>query len=98
MKELATYLLVYNLIRLAMLKAAARQGVDAQRISFIDAMRWLAAKWLGLAGVEKLIVNPKRPGRSQLRVIRRRPKQFDLLTRSRREIEAEMALKQVVIA
>ncbi|MGH9776754.1 MAG: IS4 family transposase [Candidatus Acidiferrales bacterium] len=92
-KELAVYLLVYNLVRLAMLKAARRQGVSVKRISFIDALRWLAARMVGLTGVPTLIVNPDRTGRCQLRVIRRRYKQYDLLRKSRRETEAEIAAK-----
>jgi hypothetical protein len=93
-KELAVYLLVYNLVRLAMLKAARDQNVDVRRISFVDAMRWLAARMMGLEGVERLIVNPDRRGRSQLRVIRRRVKEYDLLNKPRREKEAEIAEKQ----
>ena len=38
MKELAMMLIAYNMIRLLMLQAAARQGIAAGRISFIDAM------------------------------------------------------------
>lgn len=60
-------------------------------------MRLLAAKLLGLAGVEKLIVNPNRAGRSQLRVIRRRSKEYDWLLKPRREKEAEIARKQAEI-
>lgn len=97
MKELAVYLTVYNLIRLMMLKAAAAQDVDVRRVSFIDAMRLLAARMIGLAGVEKLIVNPERTGRTQLRVIRRRGKFFDQLLIPRREMEAEIARKQAGI-
>jgi hypothetical protein len=93
-KELAVYLAVYNLVRLAMLKAAEEQDVSAWRISFVDAMRWLAARMLGLEGVGRLIVNPDRRGRAQLRVIRRRLKEYDLLTKPRREKEAEIAEKQ----
>jgi hypothetical protein len=93
-KELAVYLAVYNLVRLAMLKAAEGQHVSPWRISFVDAMRWLAARMLGLEGVGRLIVNPDRAGRSQLRVIRRRLKEYDLLTKPRREREAEIAGKQ----
>lgn len=91
MKELAMYLAVYNLVRLAILRAAARQGVNPDRVSFIDAMRWLAARMVGLEGVETLIVNPDRAGRSQLRVIRRRIKAYDLLVRPRREEEGKRA-------
>ncbi len=80
-KELAVYLTVYNLVRLAMPKAAKDQGVSPWRISFVDALRWLAARMAGLKGVARLIVNPDRGGRSQLRVIRRRLKEYDLLTK-----------------
>ncbi|MCA1704554.1 MAG: IS4 family transposase [Actinobacteria bacterium] len=82
-KELAMYLLAYNLVRLAMLRAAERQGVEAARVSFIDACRWLACRMLGLDGVAELIVNPDRRGRCQLRVIRGRLKAYDLLVRPR---------------
>ena len=40
-KELTMYVLVYNLVRLVMLEAARRQQVHVERISFIDAWRWL---------------------------------------------------------
>ncbi len=93
-KELTMYLIAYNLVRLAMLRAAARQGVSVRRISFIDAMRFLGVTMLGLPGVAKLIVNPRREARTQLRVIRRRWKEYDLLKRPRREEEAKRAEKQ----
>jgi hypothetical protein len=93
-KELAMYLAAYNLVRLAMLAAAQRQQTSVDRISFVDAMRWLLARMLGLSGAPRLIVNPHRPGRSQLRVIRRRLKEYDLLKKPRRETEAEIAAKQ----
>ena len=63
LKGLAVYLLVYHLTRLIMLRAAAEQRVEIARISFIDALRWLACRALGLAGVDRLIINPHRPGR-----------------------------------
>jgi hypothetical protein len=97
-KELAVYLAAYNLVRLAMLKAAERQQVNSWRISFVDALRWLAVRMMGQEGVERLIVNPLRSERWQLRVIRRRPKPYDLLTQPRREKEAEMAEKQEKMA
>jgi hypothetical protein len=92
-RELLVYLLVYNLIRLAMLNSAAEQGLPVNRISFVDAMRWLAARLQGLAGSRKLLSNPHRPGRRQPRVIRRRMKEYDLLVEPRhlriaREIQA----------
>ncbi len=87
LKELAVYLLVYNLVRLAMLRAAARQGVSVARISFIDALRWASCRMLGLSAVEQLIVNPDRPGRREPRVIRRRMKEYNLMKRPREELK-----------
>jgi hypothetical protein len=96
-KELAAHLAAYNLARLAMLRAGAAQGVDAARVSFVDALRQLAARWVGLPGVDTLIVNPARPGRAQLRVIRRRGKEYDWLIRPRREHEAQVRHRQADI-
>ena len=93
-KELAVYLAVYNLVRLAMMRAAMNQHVNCWRISFVDAMRWLAAKMAGLCGVGRLIVNPSPRNRSQLRTIRRRGKKYIMLKKPRRQMEAEMAEKQ----
>jgi hypothetical protein len=83
LRELLVYLLVYNLIRLAMLHSAQRQKVEADRLSFIDAMRYLAVRLMGLSGVAKLLRIPRRPGRRQPRVIRRRLKEYDLLIEPR---------------
>lgn len=83
-RELMMYLIAYNLIRLAMLTWALENQTDVNRVSFVDAMRYLAARLLGLNGVRRLLVNPHRPGRRQLRVIRRRLKEYDLLTEPRR--------------
>lgn len=83
--EIAAYLLVYNLVRLAMLHAAARQKQSVWRISFIDALRWLSVRMMGLGGVDRLIENPLRPGRHEPRVIRRRMKEYDLMTKPRNE-------------
>ncbi len=54
-------------------------------MSFADAARWLACRLLGLEGVAELIINPNRPGRCQLRVIRGRMKPYDLLVRPREQ-------------
>ena len=86
-KELAMYLLAYNLVRLAMLKTAKQQSVAVNLISFIDAMRWLSVRMQGLAGTERLIINPARPGRSEPRVIRGRMKAYDLMVRPRDELK-----------
>lgn len=68
-KELAIYCLVYNLVRSVMVKAAKRQNVTPDRISFIDTIRWLT---LAEAGEEMpvLVVNKKRPDGHEPRVIK----------------------------
>jgi len=89
MKELAVYLLVYNLVRLAMLKAAQRQKTRVQRVSFVDALRYLCCRMLGLSGVEQLLINPYRPGRREPRVIRRRLKEYNLMKLPREELKRQ---------
>lgn len=73
MKELTMFLLVHNLVRMTMLEAARRQHVDPSRISFVDALRWLATARPGDA-LPELVVNPLRPGRLEPRHRKRRPK------------------------
>ena len=84
-KELAMFALVYNLVRLVMLEAAKRQKVPVERISFIDALRWLQHAPPGgkLRGLQVL---PLRPGRHEPRVRKRRPKEYDLMNRPREEL------------
>ena len=81
-KEVAVFVLVYNLVRTLMLEAAARQKVPPGRISFADALHWLKH-----AGPEDalptLVVTPDRPGRVEPRVLKRRPKPYDLMNRPR---------------
>lgn len=68
-KEMAVYCLVYNLVRMIMLEAARRQQVTPDRISFLDAVRWLLWSTPG-EDLPKLIVNPRREGRHEPRVIK----------------------------
>ena len=58
MKELAIYLLVYNLVRLTMLRYARECGVCIARVSFVDTLRWLCCRMLGLSGAAMLLINP----------------------------------------
>ena len=84
MKELTVFALVYNLVRVVMLEAAKRQGVALERISFIDALRWLSTARLGKP-LPPLVVNPHRPDRVEPRAVKRRPKPYPLLMKPRRE-------------
>src|SRR3954451_15757004 len=56
-KELLMFALVYNLVRVVMLEASRRQGVPVNRISFVDALRWLSEARPG-AALPKLVANP----------------------------------------
>jgi hypothetical protein len=78
LKELTMYAVAYNLVRVAMVQAAGRQVVGVDRVSFIDALRWLGGAEAG-EEMPELVVNPLRPGRSEPRAKKRRPKQYDLM-------------------
>lgn len=82
LKELTMFVLVYNLVRLVMLEAAKRQRVPAERISFVDALRWLATAKPG-DRLHNLVVNPHRPWRVEPRVRKRRPKEYPLMQEPR---------------
>ncbi|MDB5348961.1 MAG: transposase family protein [Planctomycetota bacterium] len=84
LKELAVYAMVYNLVRVVMLEAARRQERDVERISFVDALRWLADPE-GDEELPGLVVNPDRPGRVEPRVVKWRPKKYMWMTRTRAE-------------
>ena len=71
LKELTIYTIVYNLVRVVMLEASRRQGVPLNRISFVDALRWLSSSPPGTP-LPELVVNPHRPGRSEPRCQKRR--------------------------
>lgn len=92
LKELQVFALIYNLVRQVMLLAAARQSVDVRRISFIDALRWLQTAKPG-DELSKLVVNPDRPNRREPRVRKRRPKQYPLMNKPRRQLKQELERK-----
>ena len=85
LKELAVFVLVYNLVRLVMLRAAQRQKVPPDRVSFIDAWRWLRDA-RDAREVTDLIVYPRRPGRVEPRVIKRRMKEYPLMKQPRDQL------------
>ena len=89
LKELMVFAIVYNLVRVVMVEAARRQSVNVDRISFIDALRWLVAA-RPRAVLVRLIVNPDRPGRVEPRVKKRRPKQYDLMMEPRSVLRNRM--------
>ena len=94
LKELCMFALVYNLVRLVMLAAAREQQLPHQRLSFIDALRWLASACKHTAELE-LHVNPRRPGRYEPRVLKRRPKQYRLMRQPRCQLRQQIAVQTV---
>jgi hypothetical protein len=89
MKELLMFVVAYNLVRRVMVLAARRQGVEANRVSFVDALRWLRQAKRG-EPVPRLKVNPERPGRCEPRVRKRRPKQYSLMRKPRAVLRAAL--------
>ncbi len=87
-KERLIFLLVYNLIRIIMLRAARRQGVNVNRLSFADTLAWI--RHGDLRQYPALIVNPLRPGRLEPRVIKRQKKEFPYMTKPRAVLKAQL--------
>jgi hypothetical protein len=98
-KELMVFVLVYNLIRAAMVLAGERQGVHPNRISFIDAQRWICSIFLRPPQeiLIDLIVNMIREGRWSPRVLKRRIKEYDLMTRPREQYAEPSPLEEVTV-
>jgi Transposase DDE domain len=94
LKELTVFALVYNLVRLVMLQSATLRHTAAERISFLDALRWLGAPRSGMPLVA-LIVNPLRPHRVEPRVKKRRPKSFPLMLKPRRELRQWLVQQEI---
>lgn len=93
-KELAMFALVYNLVRLVMLRAGERQGVPPDRISFVDALRWLRHARLGQP-LPDLELVPLRPGRHEPRVRKRRPKEYDLMKKPRHALREALTRQRL---
>jgi hypothetical protein len=92
-KELAVFQIVYNLVRAVMMEASRRQRVGVDRISFADALAWVRHAREG-DGLPDLVVNPYRPGRVEPRAVKRRPKEYDRLTKPRKELQRALKNKE----
>ena len=102
-KELLMYFIVYNCLRLLMLKAADKAGVSVRKISFKASVQTLR-QWepilksemstqeyrrllsLLCESIAASIVN-NRPGRREPRCRKRRPKNYQLMTKPRHETQ-----------
>jgi Transposase DDE domain len=94
LKELLMFALVYNLARLVMLAASREQNVPHDRLSFVDALRWLASACEHKPELQ-LLVNPRRPGRYEPRVRKRRPKAYSLMTQPRCQLRQQLATQKL---
>jgi hypothetical protein len=88
-KELCMLALAYNLVRLVMVEAGRHQAVAPDRISFVDALRWLCHARPG-EPLRTLKVHRRRQ-RWEPRARKRRPKQYPLLNRPRAELRQTVA-------
>lgn len=89
LKEIHAFAIVHNLVRLVAMKASRIQGVPPDRISFVDALRWLEMA-TEETELPHLTINPARPGRVEPRVLKRRPKEFPLMKRPRRDLKQDI--------
>src|SRR4029434_9481436 len=93
LKELTVFAIVDNLVRMVMCQSALLQHIGVERISFLDALRWLSAPSTGIP-LEALIVNPKRPHRVEPRVKKRRPKSFPFMVKPRQELRQQLVQQE----
>ena len=94
LKEMTIFAIVYNLVRLVMLEASRRQGVPLERISFVDALRWLSSSPPGTE-LPALVVNPHRPGRVEPRCKKRRAKKHPYMKRPRHVLRQQLLEQRV---
>jgi hypothetical protein len=89
LKELTVFAIVYNLVRLVMWQSATLQYTAVERISFLDALRWLSAPSPGMP-LTTLMVIPVRPHRLEPRVKKRRPKSFPFMITPRQALRRQL--------
>jgi hypothetical protein len=89
LKELTVFAIVYNLVRMVMWHSVTLQRIGVERISFLDALRWLGAPSTGVP-LGALIINPVRPHRVEPRVKKRRSKSFPLMMKPRQELRRQL--------
>lgn len=89
-KELLSFILLYNLVRKVMAEAAAGQGVEADRISFTDATRWLLYSGPGTP-LPRLLVNKQRARPTEPRAVKHGGRRFPKLKHPRRTLQQPAA-------
>lgn len=87
-KERLIFLLVYNLIRMIMLRMARRQCVNVNRLSFADTLAWIRLGDLRVP--PELKINPLRPGRLEPRAIKRQRTEYQYMKVPRADLKAQL--------
>lgn len=88
------YGIAYNLELPVMVEAAGRRRVAVDRISFVDALRWLLEAEPG-ESMSRLVFNRTRAGRFEPRVRKRRPEEFPVMKKPRRELRKGLSEKNI---
>ena len=86
-REILAYVLTYNLIAREIRQAAAVRNVTPERISFLDAVRWMRA---GMKACVLLLITPLQPGRTEPRARKRRMINYPYMTRPRDVMKQEL--------
>jgi hypothetical protein len=94
LKELTVFAIVDTLVRMVMCPSAKLQHTGVERISFLDALRWLGAPSTGIP-LGALIVNAIRPHRVEPRVKKRRPKSVPLMIKPRQALRQQLVQQEV---
>ena len=76
-----------------MAESARARGVAPERVSLVDALRWLGESDGG-EDASVLLINPSRPGRVEPRIVKRRPKKYYRMTKPRAELRKELPNKR----
>jgi hypothetical protein len=94
LKELMVFAIVDNLVRMVMRQSATLQHTEVERISLLDALRWLSSPSPGVP-LMTLIVNPARPHRVEPRVKKRRPKSFPFMIKPRHALRQQLVQQEI---
>jgi hypothetical protein len=84
-KEILAFLVLYNLVRQVMAAAATRQNVEPDRISFVDALRWLLWSEVGEELID-LVVNLKPTRDTQPRMLKHGRRRYARLNKPRHRL------------
>jgi Transposase DDE domain len=94
LKELMVFAIVYNLVRLVMWQSATLQHTAVERLSFLDALRWLSEPSTGMPLVALMVI-PIRPHRVEPRVKKRRPKSFPFMIKPRQALRQQLVQQEL---